>query len=127
MRTYSFLILLSILSNVGCNQQSIGSLDEVRIYIPNIIFTDSESDNILYAKTFLEDPSIEIIVVNMEVYDRSGNLLFKNEQFPPNERAQGWNGKVDGNPVEQGSYTYFIEITDGLDNISFRDDFSVFR
>lgn len=42
---------------------------------------------------------------SLRVYDRWGNLVFESKDF-----NQGWDGKYNGNFVDPGVYTYFVEV-----------------
>ncbi|MGL5892459.1 MAG: gliding motility-associated C-terminal domain-containing protein, partial [Bacteroidia bacterium] len=41
------------------------------------------------------------------IYNRWGNLLFES-----NDTTAGWNGRFNGNEVEDGTYYYIINATD---------------
>jgi gliding motility-associated-like protein len=43
-------------------------------------------------------------LLNFEIYDRWGQLLFKTD-----ERTTGWNGDYKGKPMEMGTYFYMLE------------------
>jgi gliding motility-associated-like protein len=43
------------------------------------------------------------------IYDRWGKMVFQTD-----DRGEGWDGRIDGNPAEQGVYTWIIFYTDGL-------------
>jgi len=130
MKTFPFFIILLALSFQGCEKQVTNTLTltNVSFYIPNIINIDNENNNVLYPS--LRDgssPNVDLIVEFMEVYDRSGSLIFQNEQFPLDEPEFGWNGTFDGSLVEQDTYTYSIKITDGVEFVFFTGDTTVLR
>jgi len=49
-------------------------------------------------------------VKRMEVFNRWGERIFSNENFPPNTYAEGWDGTFKGEKVDSGVYSYFVEI-----------------
>ncbi|MDA9773672.1 gliding motility-associated C-terminal domain-containing protein [Saprospiraceae bacterium] len=54
-------------------------------------------------------------VQEFSIYDRWGNQVFSDSNFPPNDPAHGWDGKVNERIGRQGVYSYFaiIELSDG--------------
>jgi hypothetical protein len=49
------------------------------------------------------------------IYDRWGQLVFSNFNFPANDPKLGWNGTIRGKQVTPGVYMYFVilEFEDG--------------
>lgn len=124
MKILPVLSILLLLCTVGCEKQSLNTLsEEVRIYIPNAFILDGPIDN----DTFFPQSNFDDLIVEfMEVYDKFGNLIFLNEQFPINESSEGWDGRGDGiNRVQPGSYTFSIKITDGEGVAFFRGEITV--
>jgi gliding motility-associated-like protein len=55
--------------------------------------------------------NIDGLVINyFIVYDRWGNKVFHNTEGIANEPGSGWDGKSNGELVEQGVYVYVIEV-----------------
>jgi len=139
MKYSSVIILLLAFCSMGCQKESIGGLGAISIYIPNVIYVsgqvpnaidigiETDYNNVLYPHAFSEDSNIELMVEYMEVYDKFGSLIFWNEQFPPNDSANGWHGTVDGKVVEPGSYAYSIKITDGFGSALYANEVTVLR
>jgi len=44
----------------------------------------------------------------MAVFSRWGDLMFETRDV-----QQGWDGKMDGKPVEEGAYNYYVSVKDG--------------
>jgi gliding motility-associated-like protein len=44
----------------------------------------------------------------LTVFSRWGDLLFETR-----DAKEGWDGKVDGRPVAEGVYNYYISVKDG--------------
>ncbi len=88
------------------------------IYIPNIFSPDAAGANDRF--TVFSGPCVSL-VRSMRVFDRWGNLVFERTDFPPNEPAMGWDGRVSGKYLNSGVFTYLIE-TELLDG--FRQRYS---
>ncbi len=80
-----------------------------KIFIPNIIYTEStrNENKILYI--FAKENSVKKIV-RFQVFDRWGELVFAANNFPPNDAAFGWDGSFKGK-ITSGVYVYFAEVT----------------
>lgn len=76
----------------------------VRIYFPNIFDITDFSNNTFYIGSNDND----LLVSEMRIYDRWGNLLFEDENIPVNDPDRGWNGTRNNQFVEQGVYVYVI-------------------
>lgn len=48
-------------------------------------------------------------ILKFMVFDRSGKLLFQKNDFSPNEKAFGWDGKYMGTAQSPGTYVYMVE------------------
>jgi len=78
------------------------------VYIPNVFNPDENQSFTIYANEVVE------IIEAVYIYDRWGNLVFENENFPPNDMSIGWDGYMNGGKVEQGVYMYlFVYELDG--------------
>ncbi len=49
-------------------------------------------------------------VKSFRIFNRWGKLLFEKNNFPPNNPAYGWDGSVNGKPVDVGVYIYTTEV-----------------
>jgi len=81
------------------------------ITVPNIININSQSNNNQF-KIYTDDESL--IVSNLSIYDRWGNLVFTAKNFNPNETEVFWNGKWENREMVPGVYVYIIEYTSAL-------------
>lgn len=81
------------------------------ITVPNIINVNGQSNNGGF-KVFTDDESL--LVTNMSIYDRWGNLLFTAKNFYPAQSDISWNGKWGNTDVVPGVYVYFIECSSEL-------------
>ena len=80
--------------------------NDLSIYIPTVINPGREIDGIFLP--FSADDNLEIIEMN--IYDRWGNLVFTNQNFLPNDLNEGWNGTAKGEAVNVGVYAYMMTI-----------------
>ena len=67
-------------------------------------------------------------IQRMALFDRWGNMLYLNENFPAGVLEEGWDGNFNGDGMDTGVYTYFIEVL-FVDNvvILYEGDISLFR
>lgn len=78
------------------------------IYVPNVFNKDDGTGN--YTIYTLEPININ----SMSVYDRWGNQVFNQENFPSNDPSFGWDGRMQGQDVLQGVYILKLEYEDDL-------------
>ena len=48
-------------------------------------------------------------ILNFSIYNRQGQLVFHNKNFPPNNKSYGWDGRVKGEPNSTAVFVYIIE------------------
>jgi gliding motility-associated-like protein len=49
-------------------------------------------------------------VLDYSIFDRWGNQIFNQKNFPPNDASYGWNGKYRDEQAQQGVYVYKIQV-----------------
>lgn len=81
------------------------------VYFPNIIKPTSNSDD--YFTVFAGEGVAQ--VVYLQVYARTGELVFQRQNFQPNDPVKGWNGRLKGRRVQAGAYVWVavVEYLDG--------------
>lgn len=81
------------------------------VYFPNVIKPTSNSDD--YFTVFAGEGVAQI--VQMQVYARTGELVFQRNNFPPNDPVKGWNGRLKNRRVQAGAYVWVavVEYLDG--------------
>lgn len=86
-------------------------VEETHLYLPNVIKPGSPSDS--YFTVFSGEGVRR--VVSLQVYSRSGSLVFERLDFPPNAPMEGWSGRWDGKVAPAGVYAYLavVEFWDG--------------
>jgi len=72
----------------------------------NDVFLIMTGDDVINIRTFM-------------IFDRWGNRIYENGPFPPNDFNYGWDGRVDGEPMDVGVYVFFaeLELDDGRTHV----------
>ena len=78
---------------------------EEDIFVPNIVNPNNDVNNTFYPLSGTDG----VIVKQMQVYDRWGNLVFIGSDFETNDPQFGWDGTFNGVQVEAGVYVYYFE------------------
>ncbi len=81
------------------------TLNDLDIFIPNVIDFNSSSTNNLF--TIGTKLGLIQEIHNVYIYDRWGNLVALKTNTPD---LNLWDGRINGQPAVQGVYTYFLEI-----------------
>ncbi len=99
----------TIIDENGCSQ-----VLEVLIYVnPSIIFPNAISPNEdgindrFYPIGSMDEA---IVVQELYIFNRWGNVVFFNESFPINDSSNGWDGTRNGKKCEIGIYAYLAKI-----------------
>jgi len=110
--------VVTIINDVGCiTSDSVLIVVEVYkpIYIPNVI--SANQDDINDRVTVYGNHAAKVFgVLQFQIFDRWGGLLWERTNFELNDPSLGWDGTVDGEPVNPGVYTYMV-VVDFLDDI----------
>lgn len=101
---------LSVVNENGC-----GDMDSVfvrvkkerDIFYPNIISLDGYEGN---RKFYLFGNEKSAKGLDLRIYDRWGNLVFKSGEFQLGNSSNGWDGTFKGKDVVAGVYTWVAEI-----------------
>lgn len=78
-----------------------------RIFVPTAF--SPNDDGINDRLSLLSGPEVAQIL-SFRIIDRWGNLVFQQQNIPPNDPLHGWDGKVKGKPAAAGVYIYFAEV-----------------
>jgi gliding motility-associated-like protein len=79
-----------------------------RVFVPNVFHPGSANARNEYF-TVYGGPEV-VRVHHMQVFDRWGDLVFENRDFPPNSPKDGWDGRYAGKDVNPGVFIYVIEL-----------------
>ena len=106
-------VAVQVQTERGCSASSqvLIEVEQSKLYFPNAIQPGS-AQNAFF--TVFSDETL-LLVRQLQVYDRSGGLLFERHHFEPNQPALGWNGRLGGTAVLPGAYTWsaVLEFMDG--------------
>jgi hypothetical protein len=106
--TVSKPLAVEVVDSLGCTATDQVWVDVVSpdLYFPNIIQIGSNQD--AYFTVFSSEGAVQIN--RLQIYHRSGALLFERTNFPPNDPLLGWGGFFQGQRVESGVYTWLATI-----------------
>ena len=103
-------VCITLTNNDGCEDMDclwLRTKLENDVYTPNVFSPFGTDDNDwLYPQT----SEFGMTVNYFRVFDRWGELIFSNENFPPNVPEEGWDGNYAGQPAVQGVYIYQFEV-----------------
>ena len=87
--------------------------DDVNVYIPNAMsITSTQGNDVLRPAV----PDGVTAAYDLEIYDRYGGILFRQEGVSTQDANAGWTGTVKGELVQSGLYVYKIVVyVDGLE------------
>lgn len=101
---------VSITDQNGCvYEEFIYVRSKQNYYVPNV-FTPN-GDNINDHFNLFADRSIENIEI-LQIYDRWGNQVYENKNFPPNGIYGAWDGMVNQQKATPGVYVFLFLFTD---------------
>ncbi|MBI1226805.1 MAG: T9SS type B sorting domain-containing protein [Bacteroidetes bacterium] len=78
------------------------------VFIPNSFSPNLDNTNDFF--TVYADRKVSKIN-SLKVFDRWGELMFERSDFPPNKESLGWDGKLDGRPLDPAVFIYRAELT----------------
>jgi gliding motility-associated-like protein len=104
-----------VLSNaLGCDSVVRVNLRYVfyRIFVPNAFSPEGDGVNDFFSIFTNQDTKI---ILQLNIYDRWGELIFSKENFAPNQESLGWDGTYRSKKAQPGVYTYWakVEFIDG--------------
>jgi hypothetical protein len=118
-------IRVQAVDEYGCRAQDdllLIILKDYKLYIPNVFNpeTGDEGDNRFY---FSARGAQIKDVVNCQIFDRWGSMVYQDFDFEPNHPAGGWDGKKNGTELSPGVFAYRLEVEfiDGERHVFFGD------
>jgi gliding motility-associated-like protein len=99
-------IFVIITDTNGCTGQASLLVDveaEYRVYIPNVFTPNNDGPNDMF--TIFANEEVEEVVI-LQIFDRWGNMVFENQEFPPNEPNYGWDGIYKGKMMNPDVFAY---------------------
>lgn len=82
------------------------TVEQINLYVPNAFSPGSNQNNYF---TLFSGEGIKRVVY-LQVYGRSGHLIFENRNFQPNDPLMGWNGKWRNRLAPPGYYVWMAEV-----------------
>ncbi len=92
----------------GCDSIRVLDLQVGSVFIPNIFSPNGDNINDFF-QVFSKDETIEIKAYR--IFNRWGSIIYEVKNFKINELDKWWNGESKGKKMNNGSYTYYIEIS----------------
>ncbi|RMG88156.1 MAG: hypothetical protein D6714_01130 [Bacteroidetes bacterium] len=77
------------------------------VFIPNAFSPNGDGNNDSF--TIFAGGAVSEIV-DFEIFDRWGELVFARQNFDPNDPSLGWDGTFKGQPLHPGVFTWFAKI-----------------
>jgi gliding motility-associated-like protein len=81
----------------------------VEIYIPNVFSPNDDHINDLF---MINSSRNQQEIVSIEIFDRWGDLMFRDEHFSANDPNHSWNGKMNNQALNPGVFAYRIIFQD---------------
>ncbi len=108
---------VTVIDHNGCEAKAVIELlveKTINVYIPNVISLNNNKEGNSRFTIFSEDGDIAS-VHSLYIFDRWGNRVFENFDFPVNTPELGWDGSFRNGLVEEGVYVYstILNLTDG--------------
>jgi gliding motility-associated-like protein len=100
------------------------SCDNSNLNLPNAFTPNNDGRNdIIYPKS-----TGIYSIVSFVIYNRMGEVVFRNGNFMPNVQSAGWNGMFKGIPAAAGTYVYEIScICNNNNALRFRGNITLIR
>lgn len=101
-------IKLTITSLDGCIKSALLIVDLLKtpkIYLPNVLHLVQNELFTVFANQDIKT------IDELYIYDRWGNVMFQNFNFPTNDNSESWDGKRNNVEAEQGVYVYYLTYT----------------
>ena len=80
----------------------------INVYIPTAFSPNNDGDNdkiIVYAGQGVAQ------IERFMIFDRWGNQVFAKGPFQPNDPDFGWDGLLNGEPMNAAVFVYYVEVT----------------
>ncbi|MCB0663711.1 MAG: gliding motility-associated C-terminal domain-containing protein [Saprospiraceae bacterium] len=105
------IAVLEVIDSNGCraiDSVFIELLEVRKVYIPNAFSPNGDGINDIFT-IYGDEPNVSGIV-QLQVYDRWGDLVFETRKLLPNSEEGGWDGTFAGKELDPGVFTYVAEV-----------------
>jgi len=93
------------------------------IYVPSAFSPNNDGFNDVF-KAYSET---EVILTDMRVFTRWGELIYEVKNLSTKDLNEGWNGEFKGRDMENGVYVYVISYVKGAENEELSGDVMLLR
>jgi len=103
---------VTLITKNGCRAEDcvrVVVMKKSPVYIPNVFRPDSdiEKNNRFFINA---DSKYYDKILNFEIFNRWGDVMYKLDNFEPNDPTLGWDGTFRGKQMDPGVYVYYIKI-----------------
>lgn len=81
--------------------------DNPRVFIPNAFSPNNDRNN---DRLTIYSPGDVAVVKSFKVFDRWGECVFVQQNFPPNNEYYGWDGSFNGKPLNSSVFIFYAEV-----------------
>ncbi len=120
-------ITVLVIDENGCRDSAVlvvRVIDDVFVFVPTVFSPNGDEINDYF---FPVSNILDLPILNLSVYDRWGNIVFSNSNFPANQGKLGWNGIYKGSPLNPGVYVYSIKYKSGNATKNISGDITLLR
>ncbi|MBX3254325.1 MAG: PKD domain-containing protein [Chitinophagaceae bacterium] len=78
--------------------------DAAKVHIPNVFTPNGDGKNDVFTILGIS------YVKKLTIFNRYGRKVFERSNFLANDRSTGWDGTLNGMPLQTDSYVYFVEM-----------------
>jgi gliding motility-associated-like protein len=101
---------LKATNNFGCSGSDTINIkaicENTQVFIPNAFTPDNNGKN----DVFMVRGKGILQVKSMRIFNRWGQLVFEKSNFPPNDPAFGWNGRINNVEGVSNVFAYIVEV-----------------
>lgn len=102
---------LNIIDFEACNvsDEVVITVSKIRpLFAPNIFSPNEDGYNDVF--TLNGNASAISSILEFNIYDRWGNLVYAARDIAPNDLSQGWDGRLNGEIMDAGVYIWYAKI-----------------
>ena len=100
----------TVRDTAGCTASAVTFvyvLDDLPLFVPSAFSPNFDNENDIFLP--FAGPGIERIAA-LRIFDRWGELVFVRTDFAPNNPNTGWDGTLDGRPLNPGVFIWQMEV-----------------
>lgn len=84
-------------------------VDQPNLWAPNVFSPRRRDGNNDYFLIFASDNSVQNIKT-LQIFDRWGNMVFRNDDLQPNIEKMGWDGSFRGTTMQPAVFAWYAEV-----------------